>query len=111
MRAPWLALVVLASLPFLLAACEAGETVTYRNETSIDLEVRVVGRSGFSALPAEATERIGYIMSTTDPWEVRVTDGTGCFVFSLDTTLRELKADQDLTITIREEDVAKCDSP
>ncbi|MCH8051951.1 MAG: hypothetical protein IIC86_08030 [Chloroflexi bacterium] len=105
-----MALVVLASLPLLSAAfCEAGETVTYRNETAIALVMSVEGE-GDATIPAESTERYGYIMPTDDPFRLRVTDVTGCVVFSLDTTLRELKADRDLTITIREADVSKCKS-
>ncbi|MCH7810233.1 MAG: hypothetical protein IH863_06615 [Chloroflexi bacterium] len=64
-----------------------------------------------SELSAADTKRVGYIMSIDEPFRVRVVDGAECVVFSLDTTLRELNAEQDLTITIREEDVARCASP
>lgn len=110
MRPAWVTLAILVSLLFLLGvACnEAGAKVTYHNETEMDLEVRLDGRGGYNELPAETTKRIGFGLLDDEPFRLRVHNESGCLAYSLDTTLRELRADQGLTITIREEDVAKC---
>jgi len=113
MRSAWVTLATLASLTFLLAAAcnEAGATVTYHNETEMDLEIRLDGRGGYNDLPAETTKQIGFGLLDDEPFRLRVHDESGCLAYSLDTTLQELKADKDLTITIRDEAVASCASP
>jgi len=106
MRASWLALAVLASLPFLFG-CDSDNEVMYRNETPLTLSASVEGHRRALLYPQQRSY-VSYGMPLDDPFRLRVTDSKSCLVYSLDTTLRELKAERDLTITIHEEDAEYC---
>ncbi len=111
MRAPWLALAVLAFVS-LLSGCETGDddltiVVAYRNVTTIDLYLQVEGQA-FVISKARSDTAVGYDMQMDDPFRLEITDPDGCLVYSLDTTPRDLQTEYGPTITIREEDVAHC---
>jgi len=105
MRAPWLALAVLATLPSLFG-CELRDpnefTVTYENETDFTLWTSGAELSGGESA------RYTYYKPMDAAFYVAVYDLGNCKVYSLDTTRRELQTEYDLTITIFEEDVADC---
>jgi len=112
MKAPWLALTVLVSLPFLFG-CEADDServlVTYRNETEVGLFFSVEEEEKGGILPARSElAPYDYNIKMDDPFRLQVWDRSGCVVYSLDTTPRELQSEYDLTITILEEDVEHC---
>lgn len=100
----------LAEVGFLIAVaivmtaqfCEAGETVQWRNNTSEALHVEVEGRGSSSKVEAGEEIGVGYIMETTEPFNVVIRDEDGCVVWKRDTTLDELRG-EDLTVTITQD--------
>ena len=79
--------------------CEAGETITYRNDTSEVLHVEVNRRGSSTTLEPGKKVGVGYIMETTEPFNIVIRDEAGCVVWKRDTTLDELRGG-DLTVTI-----------
>jgi hypothetical protein len=106
-RLLWLA--CLLGPVLLAAACDAGTSLTFRNETSETLFVGVNHKTGLARLPSDKSRTIEVfaadVGSGDDPLEMLFVDERGCTAFETTTIVRKFRKENHSVMVISERDL------
>lgn len=101
-------LLTFIGLAVLFVACDAGQTVHYKNKTNEALFVRVNAGALDRLSPGKKIDA-GYLApqigSGDDPLHILIVDERGCTALDIHTTVAQFRKDYDFSLVINESDI------